>query len=50
MEERKTPAKPYEPPALTVVGTLHDLTQTSKIGMKSDGVFLSPERISNTSP
>jgi hypothetical protein len=36
----KNPKREYSAPKLTVIGSLHELTMTPKIGMKTDGMFL----------
>lgn len=39
----------YTAPKLTAIGSLHEVTQQSKIGLQSDGVFL-VNKIVNVSP
>jgi hypothetical protein len=39
-EQKKNPKREYSAPKLTVIGSLHELTMTPKIGLKTDGMFL----------
>jgi hypothetical protein len=49
MNQPSTPNKPYEPPVLKQVGSLHELTLRNKaINPPSDGDFLSGQPLRNS--
>jgi hypothetical protein len=50
MEHHATPNRPYEPPTLKPMGTLHDLTlRVKSINPPSDGDFLTTGQALRTS-